>query len=105
MEPVPKQEKSEEKQTPRKAYVLETNAKGRKVYTFRNFEEFPFEVDEEYELDTIKGWGTYSTVCSGTNTTTGQLVAIKRVHKVFEDLGDTRRILREIKILSTVSLT
>ncbi len=57
-------------------------------------------MDPEYELENIKGWGTYSTVCAGHNSVTGQLVAIKRIHKVFYDLGDTKRILREIKILS-----
>ena len=56
-------------------------------------------MEPEYELDNIKGWGTYSIVCSGKNTITNQLVAIKRIHKVLDDLGDTRRILREIKIL------
>ncbi len=57
-------------------------------------------MDPEYDLENIKGWGTYSTVCAGQNNVTGQLVAIKRIHKVFTDLGDAKRILREIKILS-----
>jgi len=46
----------------------------------------------------IKGWGTYGTVASG--TLNNQPVAVKRIHKVFNDLRDTKRILREIKILS-----
>jgi mitogen-activated protein kinase 1/3 len=61
-------------------------------------------IDPEYDLDAIKGFGTYSMVCSGRNNVTNQLVAIKRIHNVFEELGDTKRILREIKILSTPPL-
>jgi hypothetical protein len=46
----------------------------------------------------VKGWGTYGIVAEGRNTKTGKKVAIKRVHRVFNNLGDTKRILREIKI-------
>lgn len=90
---------------PRKPFELEVNDKGNKVYRFRDYEEYPFEVSPEYELEQVKGWGTYSIVCSGRNTLTGQLVAVKRIHKVFSDLGDARRILREIKILSRHGVT
>jgi len=65
-------------------------------------------LDPEYDLDAIKGFGTYSMVCSGRNNITGQLVAIKRIHNLFDELGelgDTKRILREIKILSTFLFT
>jgi len=40
----------------------------------------------------IKGWGTYGIVASG--SCNNQPVAVKRIHKVFDDLGDTKRILR-----------
>lgn len=73
---------------------------GRKIYTFAGFPAHPFKLDPEYELDAIKGWGTFGLVASGRNTITGQPVAVKRVNQVFDNLGDAKRILREIKILS-----
>lgn len=73
---------------------------GRKIFTFTSFPGHPFLIDAEYELDAIKGWGTYGLVASGRNVFTNQQVAIKRVNKVFDNLGDAKRILREIKILS-----
>lgn len=62
--------------------------------------DHPFLIDPEYELDAIKGWGTYGLVASGRNLITNQQVAIKRVSRLFDNLGDSKRILREIKILS-----
>jgi serine/threonine protein kinase len=53
-------------------------------------------------LESIKGWGTYGLVAAGRNLVTGQPTAIKRISKVFDNLGDTKRILREIKILSNI---
>lgn len=67
--------------------------------------DHPFLIDPEYELDAIKGWGTYGLVASGRNLITNQQVAIKRVSKLFDNLGDSKRILREIKILSNPSAT
>ena len=51
-------------------------------------------IDPEYELEGIKGWGTYGLVASGRNVSTGQQIAIKRINRVFDNLGDTKRILR-----------
>jgi hypothetical protein len=51
-------------------------------------------IDPEYELEAIKGWGTYGIVASGRHLNTGQQIAIKRISKVFDNLGDTKRILR-----------
>jgi serine/threonine protein kinase len=78
---------------------------GRKVYTFAGFPAHPFRLDHEYEVDSIKGWGTFGLVASGRNTITGQPVAVKRVNQVFDNLGDAKRILREIKILSNSTPT
>eukprot|EP00762_Andalucia_godoyi_P008249 ANDGO_02996.mRNA.1 Extracellular signal-regulated kinase 1 len=59
-----------------------------------------FEVDAKYEVKKAVGFGSYGYVCSGTNVDSGERVAIKKIPKVFKDLIDGKRILREIKLLS-----
>ena len=49
------------------------------------------------------GRGAYGLVVSATDTVTGQRVAIKRVSRLFQDLIDAKRILREIKLLRCVA--
>jgi serine/threonine protein kinase len=85
--------------------IVTYDERGKKIFTFTAFISHPFHIDPEYELDAIKGWGTYGLVASGRNTITNQQVAIKRVSNVFDKLGDTKRILREIKILSRHPIT
>jgi mitogen-activated protein kinase 1/3 len=46
------------------------------------------------------GSGAYGHVFSAYDSNTKQQVAIKRIHKAFEDVIDAKRVLREIKILS-----
>lgn len=45
------------------------------------------------------GHGAYGVVVSAMDTLTNQPVAIKKIAKTFENLKDTKRILREIKLL------
>lgn len=45
------------------------------------------------------GKGAYGVVCSAEDTESKQKVAIKKCQKVFDDLIDAKRILREIKLL------
>jgi mitogen-activated protein kinase 1/3 len=46
------------------------------------------------------GSGAYGHVFAAQDLQTDQPVAIKRIHKAFEDVIDAKRVLREIKILS-----
>eukprot|EP00741_Cyanophora_paradoxa_P015073 tig00020848_g14544.t1 len=62
-----------------------------------------FEVDERYELVKPMGNGAYGQVCSARDNVSGEMVAIKKVSKAFEDLTDAKRTLREIKILSSLN--
>jgi len=78
---------------------------GKKIFVFKNFEAYPFVIEPEYSCTAIKGFGAYSIVSQGRNEVTNQPIAIKRIHKIFEDPGDAKRILREIKILSTAAST
>ena len=58
-----------------------------------------FDVDSRYTLIKPIGHGAYGVVCSATDNKTGEKVAIKKINKAFEHLTDTKRTLREIKIL------
>ncbi|KAL2934167.1 Mitogen-activated protein kinase 8, partial [Bienertia sinuspersici] len=52
-----------------------------------------------YEIQEIIGKGSYGVVGSAIDTHTGEKVAIKKIHDVFEHVSDATRILREIKLL------
>ena len=58
-----------------------------------------FDVEGRYTLLKPIGHGAYGVVCSALDNTTGEKVAIKKINKAFEHLTDTKRTLREIKIL------
>eukprot|EP00760_Papus_ankaliazontas_P035213 PhM_4_TR7676/c0_g2_i1/m.8903/K04371/MAPK1_3; mitogen-activated protein kinase 1/3 len=68
----------------------------KKAYRIRNSN---FEVDCRYDIVKAIGYGAYGFVCSARDTVTGDMVAIKKIPKVFDDLIDGKRILREVKIL------
>ncbi|XP_020216206.1 mitogen-activated protein kinase 9 [Cajanus cajan] len=52
-----------------------------------------------YEINEVIGKGSYGVVCSAVDTHTGEKVAIKKIHDVFEHVSDATRIVREIKLL------
>nr|CAB3473808.1 unnamed protein product [Digitaria exilis] len=52
-----------------------------------------------YKIQEVIGKGSYGVVCSAVDQHTGDKVAIKKIHNIFEHLSDTARILREIKLL------
>jgi len=58
-----------------------------------------FDVDSRYMLIKPIGSGAYGVVCSALDNYTGDKVAIKKINKAFEHLTDTKRTLREVKIL------
>lgn len=58
-----------------------------------------FTVDRRYTLLKSIGHGAYGVVCAAKDNLTGEKVAIKKISKAFEHLKDTKRILREIKLL------
>eukprot|EP01062_Namystynia_karyoxenos_P032958 TRINITY_DN24271_c0_g1_i2.p1 TRINITY_DN24271_c0_g1~~TRINITY_DN24271_c0_g1_i2.p1 ORF type:complete len:363 (+),score=107.00 TRINITY_DN24271_c0_g1_i2:101-1189(+) len=59
-----------------------------------------FVVDERYKVTRMIGGGAYGAVCSAVDTQTGEQVAIKKIPRVFDDLVDGKRILREVKLLA-----
>ncbi|KAB2085417.1 hypothetical protein ERO13_A05G378900v2 [Gossypium hirsutum] len=52
-----------------------------------------------FKIQEVIGKGSYGVVCSAIDTHTGEKVAIKKIHDIFEHISDAARILREIKLL------
>lgn len=52
-----------------------------------------------YKIQEVIGKGSYGVVCSAVDVHTGEKVAIKKIHDIFEHISDAARILREIKLL------
>lgn len=58
-------------------------------------------IDDKYAADKVIGSGAYGIVVSAEDKLKRRnKVAIKWIHKAFEDAIDAKRVLREIKILS-----
>ncbi|KAL4179713.1 hypothetical protein AMTRI_Chr13g88660 [Amborella trichopoda] len=51
-----------------------------------------------YRIQEVIGKGSYGVVCSAIDTHTGEQVAIKHIHDIFEHISDATRILREITL-------
>ncbi|CAN0350117.1 unnamed protein product [Ascophyllum nodosum] len=58
-----------------------------------------FDVDIRYTNFEPIGDGSYGFVCSAYDNVIGKRVAVKKVKDMFRDLGDAKRILRELKLL------
>jgi mitogen-activated protein kinase 1/3 len=58
-----------------------------------------FHIPTKYQLTKLLGRGSYGVVCSGINNETGEKVAIKKVIKLFREKSETKRLLREIRLL------
>lgn len=60
------------------------------------------EIPLRYVPSKVIGRGAYGIVCSAVDTITGERVAIKKVGRLFDDLIDAKRVLRELKLLAFV---
>lgn len=61
--------------------------------------EIHWNVGPTYEIIKQLGEGSYGMVCEAKHLPTGERVAIKHVSKIFDDIIDCKRLLREISIL------
>lgn len=61
-----------------------------------------FRVDTRYSFIKALGHGAYGVVCSATDSRTNSDVAIKKVAGVFDDQTDAKRIIREVRLLSSM---
>eukprot|EP01055_Gregarina_sp_Pseudo9_P005305 Gregarina_sp_Pseudo_9__5304@NODE_618_length_2478_cov_331_368594_g584_i0_p1_GENE_NODE_618_length_2478_cov_331_368594_g584_i0NODE_618_length_2478_cov_331_368594_g584_i0_p1_ORF_typecomplete_len431_score103_17Pkinase/PF00069_25/7_5e64Pkinase_Tyr/PF07714_17/8_6e37Kdo/PF06293_14/6_7e09Kinaselike/PF14531_6/8_8e08Pkinase_fungal/PF17667_1/7_8e02Pkinase_fungal/PF17667_1/5e07Pkinase_fungal/PF17667_1/4_1e03RIO1/PF01163_22/4_5e05WaaY/PF06176_11/2_4e03WaaY/PF06176_11/9_7e05FTA2/PF13095_6/1_8e03FTA2/PF13095_6/ len=59
-----------------------------------------WQLPPRYEVRHLIGTGSYGHVCEAYDIHEKRVVAIKKIHRVFEDLVDCKRILREIAILN-----
>eukprot|EP00697_Spironema_sp_BW2_P004729 gnl/Spiro4/16410_TR8815_c0_g1_i1.p1 gnl/Spiro4/16410_TR8815_c0_g1~~gnl/Spiro4/16410_TR8815_c0_g1_i1.p1 ORF type:complete len:420 (-),score=68.40 gnl/Spiro4/16410_TR8815_c0_g1_i1:66-1325(-) len=62
-------------------------------------EGFRLDVDARYTLQRVVGHGEYGVVCAAHDTFTNQNIAIKKISRAFDHLLDSKRTLREIRIL------
>lgn len=62
-----------------------------------------WKVPDRYEVRHLVGAGSYGHVCEAFDHVKRKIVAIKKIHRVFEDLVDCKRILRELAILNRLS--
>merc|ERR1719414_1371866 len=60
-------------------------------------------VPQQYELRSLLGSGAYGAVCEAFDRNTGRMVAIKRVARIFDDLVNAKRVLREVAILARLA--
>ncbi|KAK6590897.1 mitogen-activated kinase 2 [Cryptosporidium xiaoi] len=60
-------------------------------------------IPSRYQVRHLIGTGSYGHVCEAYDSKENRLVAIKKIHRVFEDLIDCKRILREIAILNRLN--
>lgn len=58
-----------------------------------------WEIGDDYEIMRIIGKGSYGDVAEALHKLTKRQVAIKRIYRLFDDLVDCKRIVREITIL------
>lgn len=79
--------------------TLVSNRDGKK--TFR-VNRTTFEVDAQYHIHRVLGHGSYGVVCAASDTQTNSQVAIKKIERLFDDLIDARRIIRELIVLRLI---
>jgi serine/threonine protein kinase len=70
------------------------------VIDCRHFLGQELTVDDRYEVTKKIGFGAYGMVFAAKDSVTGEEVAIKKIQTAFTNLVDSKRVLREIKILS-----
>ncbi len=58
--------------------------------------------DRRYTYERTLGVGAYGVVCSASDEKEKRRVAIKKVGALFDDLTDAKRILREIRLISSM---
>ena len=67
-----------------------------------SIEQLEKETQGRYRFKKMLGRGAYGVVFAAKDKTTGKLVAVKRVERIFETVLDAKRCLREICILSHI---
>merc|ERR1712054_216330 len=58
-----------------------------------------FACDPRYDVQSLLGQGSYGVVCAAVDQRTGEPVAIKKMSNVFSHPLETKRTLRELRLL------
>lgn len=56
-------------------------------------------LENKYTLQSVIGEGAYGVVCSAIDNESGEKVAVKRIRRVFDEIPEAVRILRELRFL------
>lgn len=59
----------------------------------------PFVMSKRYHILDVLGMGAYGMVVSAMDKVSGEAVAVKKVGNLFDNVGDAKRILREIRLM------
>lgn len=86
-------------EVPRASLRSVAAAAGKRGWRVRGID---FEVDARYSLLRVLGTGSYGVVVAAWDAVTGVVVAIKRVARIFDDVVEARRILREIRLMRSM---
>lgn len=62
-----------------------------------------WKLPEKYEIRELIGTGSFGSVCEAVDREKKQLVAIKRINYIFDDLSAARKVLRDLAILSELN--
>lgn len=62
-----------------------------------------WDVGSDYQIIRQIGSGSYGSVCEAKHVPTGERVAIKKITRIFDDVIDCKRLLREVCILRYLS--
>lgn len=73
---------------------------GKRSYNVRGVS---FTIDKRYKIFKPIGVGAYGVVISAMDTSLGQMVALKKIGGLFDDLTDAKRVLREIRLMQAMS--
>ena len=65
-----------------------------KIYSLDDWKSEWKQISDKYEIIDGLGWGTYGDVVIATEIKTGRKVAIKKISNLFNDLQETKNILR-----------
>ncbi|KAH9589407.1 Protein kinase domain [Trypanosoma melophagium] len=85
-----------------KPHEVPSLTEGRRLFVVQGQK---FEVGKFHKLTKLVGSGAYGCVCSAIDENSGERIAIKKVPRVFSDIREGKRILREMDILTSLHHT
>lgn len=75
---------------------IESEISGKHAFDVRSVR---FVIDKRYEIQQVLGMGAYGLVVSAIDKESEKKVAVKKVSNLCDNIGDAKRILREIRLM------